>query len=122
MIQLIAFDRRFQVWSYTVSHKQLLLRSTKTETAATRIDVLFKNVARINLPTLVDQLVIAALEREEYPEGLNVGAQTMLERNVYSVCGRDWDGYIVAGTVVWAEDDHDFHHPSSLLQLPGHTG
>ena len=47
-------NRQFQIWSYKVSHAQLLLRSTKSKNDPTRIDLLFKNVAIINMPTLLN--------------------------------------------------------------------
>ena len=51
-------NRQFQIWSYKVSHAQLLLRSTKSENNPTRIDLLFKNVAIINIPTLLNDVRI----------------------------------------------------------------
>jgi hypothetical protein len=47
-------DRVFQLWRYTVGMKRLLLRSTKTPTFGTRIDVLFQNVKAMKLPTRLD--------------------------------------------------------------------
>ena len=42
---LFVSDRFFQIWRYTVSHRQLLLRSTKSDVAHTRIEILFKDVS-----------------------------------------------------------------------------
>lgn len=40
-----SFERPFQLWAHTVSHSQLLLRSTKGDGRATRVDVVFVNVS-----------------------------------------------------------------------------
>jgi len=40
---LFESERFFQLWRMTVSHGRVLLRSTKADGIATRIDVLFKN-------------------------------------------------------------------------------
>lgn len=44
-------SRHFQMWRYDVGHAQLLLRSVKDDFNASRIDVLFKDVETIDLPT-----------------------------------------------------------------------
>lgn len=40
-------ERVFQVWAFTVSMGRLLLRSTKSGSFRTRVDVLFQNVKAI---------------------------------------------------------------------------
>ena len=119
MEELVTFRRRFQVWSYTVSHKQLLLRSTKSAGVSTRIDVLFKNVMGIHLPTLVDEVTIAVLDKEEVPVAIRLGAHHLTSTNVYTVQGPNYDGYVIAGSVTWVEDSLEFDDPSGLVQLPG---
>lgn len=108
--------RKFQVWSYTVGHRQLLLRSTKSETDPTRCDVLFTNVARLDLPTLFDGLEIRDDAGKDAPPGANdLGANEPSGRTVYLVRGeRRYLGYVVAGAVAWAEDDGEYDDPSSL--------
>ena len=96
-------SRRFQVWLYTVSHAQLLLRSTKTGDHATRIDLLFKNVRSLNLPTATDGLRV----RE-------------VERGVYQLNGPDWQGLIEAEAFFDSEDEGEYHEPSPFQgSLPG---
>ena len=51
---VVRFSGQFQLWGYTVSHGQLLLRSTRSELRPTQIDVLFKNVGYIQLPVLLE--------------------------------------------------------------------
>jgi hypothetical protein len=93
-VQQYESNRRFQVWRYQVGHSQLLLRSVKSAAHASRIDVLFKGVDAIELPTSFDGLVI---ERD--------GQR-------YVLSGRGWAGSIVAGACFEAEDDGEYFDPS----------
>jgi hypothetical protein len=60
MQPLLASDRRFQTWLYTASHSQLLLRSNPPAEGEERIEVLFKGVPWMDLPTRLDGLGEAA--------------------------------------------------------------
>ena len=55
---LVSFVGRFQIWSYAVSHGELLVRSTKSGVRATQVDMLFSNVVHINLPAGFDDLTL----------------------------------------------------------------
>jgi len=55
---LFSSDRFFQVWKYTVSHKCLLIWSTRSDEIATRIEILFWGVNRMELPTTFHGLKI----------------------------------------------------------------
>ena len=90
-------DRTFQLWAFTVSHGQLLLRSPKGDGGATRVDVLFKPVRRMNLPVRMDGLRVEAVEDGRF-----------------RLTGTDWDGEVLAGSVAAAEDELDFGDPSPL--------
>jgi len=57
-VDRFASDRLFQVWLYQVGHSQLLARTLKRSGGDRRIDILFKNVSRIDLPTSFDCLEI----------------------------------------------------------------
>lgn len=87
-------DRRFQLWRYQVGHSQLLLRSVKATDHPSRIDVLFKVVEAIQLPTAFVGLTI----RQD-------GGKYLLE-------GHDWCGGIAAGACFVAEDDGEYFDPS----------
>lgn len=111
--------RRFQIWTYTVSHRQLLLRSTRDDRHATRCDILFKNVARIDLPAMIDDLEIEAAAEGEIPASvLQLGADERWDRTVFRIRGRNCVGYVVAGVVACAEDEGEYYVPSSLLDAP----
>jgi hypothetical protein len=89
-------DRHFQVWAYTVSHGQLLLRSTKSDQEATRVEVLFKGVTRFDLPMSLDGFHVRRNGRE------------------YTAHGDGWSGSIVALAMFTVEDDGHYADPSSL--------
>src|SRR4051794_23343253 len=97
------FGRDFQLWAYDVSHSCLLLRSTKTDACPTQLDVLFKNVTRIELPARVDDLEV---------DDLGAGANGI---HRYRLTGTDAEGCIVAGAAAWLESDLDYDAPSPLL-------
>jgi hypothetical protein len=90
-------ERDFQVWAYTVGHGQLLLRSTKSEAVATRVDVVFKNVRHVDLPTSMTGLHIEKAGERRYLLG-----------------GADWSGEVDAGVMVVAEDDGSYEDPSRI--------
>ena len=108
-------DRVFQLWAYTVGMGRMLLRSTKGEALATRVDVLFQNVKAVKLPTLVEGLVVtaggAAAAREiSDATGLLPDEETKFF-TIESSSGR---GYVVAGVVAVSEDEGEYFEPSKL--------
>lgn len=117
MTETLAFNRRFQIWSYTVSHGTLLLRSTKAPGTPTRVDVLFKDVAAINLPTNVDGLTIERADDAAAREAASTLDEPELRgRTVFAVRGRGCRGHVVAGAVFHHEDEGEFFDPSALLE------
>jgi hypothetical protein len=87
-------DRHFQIWRYEVGHAQLLLRSVKGDRHASRIDVLFKAVKAIDLPTKFD------------------GLQIERDGDQYAVSGVGWSGGVIAGACFQAEDAGEYYDPS----------
>ena len=109
--------RRFELWMYLVSHRQLLLRSNKSEQHAQRCEILFTNVARVDLPTLVDDLEIHLATDETTPAAVaHLGALERTDRAVYLIRGQNCRGYIVAGSMAFKEDHGEYYSPSGLLQ------
>lgn len=112
-------ERVFQMWGYTVGMSRLLLRSTKSETFPTRVDVLFQNVKAMSLPTLLDGLVVevahgVAAERITRETGFLTDDDTTL----FEVRTAHWVGYVIAGVVVWDEDHSEFFEPSKYWPGP----
>ena len=94
---VLEFTGLFQVWSYTLSHGQLLLRSTKHKSRPTQIDVLFKNVAVMQLATQYDDLRIAKVPSVRLPEI----ADGVIDHGYYRLTGRNGVGLVVAGALIW---------------------
>jgi hypothetical protein len=55
-------DRDFQLWDYTVSHAQLLLRSPATTAEPFNIDIVFLGVKELDLPTSMRGLTMTGPE------------------------------------------------------------
>ena len=105
----LQFPRQFKMIEYRVSHGLLLLRSQKTSESQGRIDILFTDVRYIDLPTTIPQLFV-----EERPlDSSEVSYEPGLKR--YSVSWNSGGGQIVAGSVSWCKDEHEYAAPSSLM-------
>jgi hypothetical protein len=112
-IVLLNSQRHFQVWEYTVGHRQLLLRSVKATGIPTRIDILFKNVAAIDLRTTLDGLTISeATEDQKINPKLQRDSEIVYKRKVFIVRGSNFEGYVVAGALAWHEDEGEYDDPS----------
>ncbi len=107
---LFTYRGVFQWWSYTASHGQLLLRSTKSADRLTQVDVLFKNVSAVNLRTVMQDLEL--VETDVDPENL---ARDEAPRRFFLIRNRDHEGFVVAGAVARDEGDHEHHEQSPLL-------
>lgn len=97
--------RTFALWAYSVSHASLLLRSVKGDFDASRIDILFTNVGRLDLPTTLT--------------GVKITRSCADGQATFTVEGDGYSGYVVAGSVASQEDDGEYHEPSRLW--PAHT-
>lgn len=117
--EIMRFSHRFQMWSYAVGHGQLLLRSPKSTDSPTRIDVLFKNVAFVCLPTMFDGLAVSeATMEEETKLKSQLGSPRQEGRKLFVVRGADFMGYVVAGAVASYEDEREYYEPSHFVLTP----
>lgn len=105
-------ERRFEIWDYTVSHSQLLLRSAKTNSEQTRIEVLFKGVKLMNLPTYLDGISVEKGSGDFPPQLTGIARDG---DGLYRVLTRAFEGYVVAGAMFVHADDLDFNEPSRLF-------
>lgn len=113
------FDRKFQAWRYSVSHGQLLLRSTKDENHGTQVDVLFKNVVFIQLPACFSGLRISEMPDQEFRSlNLPLGLFSAEGKKCFRLEGAGWTGLVVAGVMAWSEEDAE-HFAASKLFFPG---
>jgi hypothetical protein len=116
MDTLAASDRVFQVWGYTVGMARLLLRSTKTPTFGSRIDVLFQNVRAVKLPTRLDGVVVRGTsEYERASIEADAGIIADEQIHIFILEGASYSGYVVAGTMVVDERDAEYNDPSTLI-------
>jgi hypothetical protein len=114
----VTFSRRFQMWTYTVGHKTLLLRSPKATGLSTRVDILFKNVAAIQLPTTMEGLAISEATAEEAAEfNLQRTSTRLRTRKAFIVRGSNFAGYVIAGAVAWHEDECEYYEPSHYASV-----
>lgn len=117
MNENIDLRRMVQVWSYTVGHSRLLLRATKDRGHPTRVDILFKNVAAMSLPSVMRQLVVrqaSPLEQEEILSTIEVDHSE--DRRYFILEGPGFAGWVVAGVMVTVEDEGEYYEPSPLLE------
>ncbi|MFE0377901.1 hypothetical protein ACFW1M_20470 [Streptomyces inhibens] len=116
--ELFRSDRRFQVWVYSVSHSQLLLRSELAENAP-RIDVLFKPVEAVRTGMFYDGLVIRCATAEEHARILAETGRVGRSDRVHILETSDGRAdYVVSAAVGWAYDDEDVRAPSRLAFFP----
>lgn len=107
-------DRTFQLWEYAVGHSQLLLRSPKGDGCPTRIDVSFKVVEAVHLPTLLHGVTVepagpATAER--------LGVLAAPGRPVFAVTGTGYTGYVAANVMFTVEDDGEYYEGSDVWRL-----
>lgn len=117
LIPIDGRDRVFQLWSYSVSMKRLLLRSTKSDQFQTRVDVAFQNVQAVQLPTLLPGLVVAGADPAEIERIIKeTGLLPDDDRKFFSMLGSNFTGYVVAGVVASCEDSGEYYEPSQVWQ------
>lgn len=109
-------ERFFRFWYYSVSHSDLLLRSTKNEKFLTRIDVFFKAVKAIRLPTNLEGLVVRQVQGSEADAVIRDSGVEGKDSKVYLLEGTGYSGYVVAGIVAINEDEGDWYDNSIFLK------
>ena len=109
-------DRFFELWKYTASHGQLLLRANKTNVLTTRVEILFKDVLVLNLIAMLKGVSVDTELRAQDHSSLE--RMDLGKRNLYRVSTENFAGYVVAASFYVHEDELDFHEPSALLRKP----
>ncbi len=91
------FRRPFQLWLHVVSHRNLLLRSVKSPTEATRVDILFHNVRALQIPTLMDSLRISVETLELLEQACaRFGVQATADCRLYALTSNQFSGLVIA--------------------------
>ena len=121
-ISEISFERPFQVWFYTVGHSQLLLRSNRSGERGTRVDVLFKGVKAIQLPTVLQGLrMVKASRPEALQTSRKFGIQLLDDEQVFMLEGANYVGFVI-GLVAFAHEDEGHHNDPTFFAnsfIPG---
>jgi hypothetical protein len=91
------------------------MRSTKSETFASRQDVLFQNVKALKLPTALDGLVVAEADPTDAARiSAETGSLPSEDTTIFTIRAGTFDGYVVAGVCVTAEDTGEYFEPSRI--------
>jgi len=118
--EIINSERFFQLWSYSVSHSELLFRSTKSAEFSTRIDVFFKGVKEFHLPTASKGLSITEASDADIQRLCTLRKSPSFGKDVkvFTVQGADFVGYIAALVALCHEDEGEYHDPSFFAPHP----
>ena len=109
---LLSYSGRFKWWEYNVSHGQLLIRGPKTNERPTQVDILFKSVTLVNLPTYFDDICIYHSDKFKLSE---YRKYTEVSREIYRIRWSDGEGYVIAIAMFHDESDREFHEESPLF-------
>jgi hypothetical protein len=119
MERIATWNRRFQIWQYSVSHSLLLLRSLQPEAFNTRIDVCFPAVSFMQLQDGYDSLTMDLASEEEKAVFLESRSVKIANPRGKLYLLNDGDGFVVSATCDWEEDEGDHHTPSAFGPLRG---
>jgi hypothetical protein len=110
----LKFKRTFQIWSYSVSHSVLLLRSPQTATTPTRIDLMFRAVQEMRLRSRMEDIEIRT-PQTEMTSGTFVDVRISGGRSLFVVSTADPScGFVVANSLYMSEDDLSYGEPSTI--------
>ncbi|GHO80637.1 hypothetical protein KSD_84080 [Ktedonobacter sp. SOSP1-85] len=112
--------RIFTVWKYTISHRQLIPRSVKDKERgiSTRIDILFKPVAWMSLPTGLSDLSIEATSPEQVELMTTISDVTLQDpEKLFVLRGRKSQGYVAASLYAIDESTREFDEPDKWGNL-----
>jgi hypothetical protein len=113
----------FQVWGYSVSLSRLLLRSTKSESATSRIDVFFQNVKAMDVTTTMRGLVVMSAEPVDVDRiRVETGLAPDEDSTFYVLFSEGRRGYVVAGLMAESVDDLEFYEVSKYWDAQGGKG
>jgi len=108
--------RKFDVHMFWVSHGLLLLRSGMSGSAATRIDILFRDVVWMMLPVWMNGIEIQECPIEEIDTRLpeRISREAILRRG-FRITTEGTSCYVIAGNVETREDRGNYFQASLLL-------
>ena len=113
----VHWDRRFQIWQYTVSHSGLLLRSFHPSEYESRVDIFFASVGLMMVKPSYAPLEITTLPHDAALEFLDERKMHVTEWRGDLFVLNDGEGYVQAAACEWHEDRGDHHTPSKFGPL-----
>src|SRR5882672_10419087 len=115
---IFSSDRSFAVYSYAFSHGLLLIRSRKTPTSPTRLDILFQDVRVLEIRAWFDGIVIEEEAGPTFLADRPSNPVQMIEPGIklYRLNSGGWSGFIVGGIMLTHEDEGEFRDASKLIQ------
>ena len=112
--EIASFARPFQMWFYNVSHRRLLLRSTKQNRFSTRVDVYFEFVEAMHLPTSIDGLSITELTEPAEISDFLAKFRLQTVEKIFVLRSPGQVGYVIANSVRVNEDQLEYSDPSAF--------
>lgn len=100
-------DRRFRLWDYNVSHKQMLLRSPGSPDAGSNVDIVMWGVEYLDLPTSLDGVAIAPASAEECRRAERALGKALDGSRVFCLDSGDRRSLVVAAGFKVLENDLD---------------
>jgi len=111
-------DRSFRLWDYSVSHKQMLLRSPKSPDVAMNVDIVLWGVEYLDLATSLEGLTITSPSREEVTRAGQAMGNTVDPSQVHCFASGDRRFVVVAVGFKVLRNDLDIFE-SSLEYFAG---
>ena len=108
-----SFLGSLSLWAYKIGHSCLLLRRVKSAEHSTRVDVLFKSVRWICLPSTIDDLQVSEVSDDTIKDLVNdVDLLRYSNEKVFKLHGKNNNGYVLASVVFFHEDTQSYSDPS----------
>jgi hypothetical protein len=86
-----------------------MLRSVKSPTEATRVDILFHNVRALQIPTLMDSLRISVETLELLEQACaRFGVQATADCRLYALTSNQFSGLVIASDMTSHEDTLEY--------------
>jgi hypothetical protein len=113
-------DRTFYLHAYYDGHDQLVVRSPRHEpnrqTHEKRIDILFKGVAHVDLPTTMPGLTLRRADATAWATRLReTGIEVEPGTQVFIADAVRWSGFVAALAAYTADDDAELIYTQSAL-------
>lgn len=112
-------DREFKVWDFTVSHKQIIIRSLGPEENSPNLDLHFRGVDFLSIPTVFLGLSInTATEAEVLQAQQLLAPRGCTPESVWVLESRGRRYFVVAAALDIAETDYPMMSTALIHPVP----